>query len=95
MPTLPNIATESHETFLANEYKNIQQLIFIYDQAISFLITNNHQSYELDTGQSKTRVTRVDLAELESTQSKLLKRLDALASRLGYNRSVVVVTPGY
>ena len=95
MPTLPNINTETHEQFLANEYQNVKALVFMYDEAISFLIANQHASYEIDSGQSKQRVTRLDLPSLELTQRNLLKRLDNLASRLGYNRSVVVVTPGF
>lgn len=95
MPTLPNINTETHEQFLENEYQNVKALIFQYDQAISAVLTGNLSSYKLDSGQSSQSLTRLPLSELESTQKQLLKRLDNLASRLGYNRSVVVVTPGF
>lgn len=95
MPTLPDITVESHEEFLISEYKNVQKLIFQYDQAISAVLTGNVSSYKLDSGQSSQSLVRLPLSELEATQKQLLKRLDNLASRLGYNRSVVVVTPGF
>jgi len=95
MPTLPDNAYETHSNFLENEYCNLQNLIFKYDQAISALVSGNHSSYQLDTGQSMQRVTRLDLDSLRATRKEMMSELDSLASRLGKNRSVVVVRPDF
>lgn len=95
MPQLPIVNDETHDEFLENEYQNVKALIYAYDQAISALLTGTHQSYQLDTGQSSQRVTRLNLAELQSTRASLLNELNSLASRLGKIRSVVTVIPGF
>jgi len=95
MPKLPENTCQTHSSFLEDEYCNLQQIIYEYDKAIIALTTGNHSSYQIDTGMTSQRVTRLDLAELRATRKEMMAELDALASRLGKNRNVVVVTPGF
>lgn len=65
-------------SFLSNRITVIQNQITAYESAITFLITNPTKSYTLDTGQSRTTVTRVDLESLQNNLDILYNRLDVL-----------------
>jgi hypothetical protein len=82
MPVLPDNNTETYLQTLENEYQNLKNLIFKYDEAISALLTGTHQSYKLDTGQSSQSVTRIDLNALQTTRDKLFDQFNTLALRL-------------
>jgi hypothetical protein len=86
MPALPDNNTETYNEHLENEYQNLKNLVYKYDEAISALLSGNHQSYQLDTGQSMQRVTRLDLAELQNRRDQADTRLATLAVRLGYSK---------
>jgi hypothetical protein len=58
----------------------IKSIIIEIENAIEALIIGNHQSYELDTGQGKQRVTRLDLATLKSAYKEYLELLNELES---------------
>ncbi len=60
--------------------------------AISAILTGS-QSYTLDTGQTRSTVTRAQLGELKTMRRELKAELDALRMRLGRGRTHVV--PGF
>jgi hypothetical protein len=67
--------------------------IVAYEDAIIALGTSNTQSYELDTGQDRQRVTRADLKDLNTTVDSLYNRCATLEARL--NGGTVSVSPGW
>lgn len=95
MTRLSENSCQTQQEFLEDSYCNLQEIIFSFDQAISALLTGTHQSYQLNTGQSEQRVTRLDLADLIKTRKELMSELSSLAARLGKVRSVVTITPGF
>lgn len=95
MPALSGNNTETYNEHLENEYQNLKNLIFKYDEAISALLTGGHANYSLDTGQSSQKVTRLDLGTLQSTRNKLASELDSLASRLRKQPAVKQIRPGF
>ena len=82
MAVLSDNTDQSYLEHLEDEFQNLKNLIFKYDEAISALLTGTHQSYQLDTGQTMQRVTRLNLAELYSTRKQLMSELSTLAVRL-------------
>ncbi len=95
MPALSGNNTETYLEHLENEFQNLKNLIFKYDEAISALLTGTHQSYQIDTGQSSQKVTRLDLNSLQSTRDKLTSELDTLATRLRKQAGVIQTRPGW
>lgn len=79
------------------ELERLQKLKLIieaYDDAILALSTNiSILEYNLDTGQSKQRVTRQDIDKMMDIRGVLFQQYDALCARLGYGGSVQVL-PG-
>ena len=65
MPALSGNNTETYDEHLENEYQNLKNLVFQYEEAIAAILTGGHQSYQLDTGQSMQRVTRVNIKEIQ------------------------------
>jgi len=49
--------------------------------AITFLYSNPHKSYTLDTGQSSQQVSRPDLESLQNQYGGLLNRIASLDAR--------------
>lgn len=67
-------------------------------KAISALTTGNHQSYELDTGQSRQRVTRLDLSSMNKQLDDYNGRISTLELRLGLScggSGAVIIRPGW
>lgn len=95
MPKLSSTYTfESTESdYNASEIDNLKILIHAYDLAIQNLISNRHASYEIDTGQTKQRVTRLDLKNLIETRKILIEELESRLSIAGLNRNGVVIVP--
>ena len=63
--------------------------IDIYEAAQLALGTGNVQSYTLDTGQTRTTVTKLDLGDIEKTLDILYNRCVILTARLnGGNVSI-------
>lgn len=82
MGTLSDNTDQTYLNHLEDEYQNLKNLIFKYDEAISALLTGGHGSYLIDTGQTQQRVTRLNLAELQSTRKSMMSELSTLAVRL-------------
>lgn len=59
----------------------VESQIVIYETAIDALGAGNIQTYKLDTGQSTTSVTRLNLTELQNTLDRLLNRRATLLAR--------------
>lgn len=57
-----------------------KELIVVYEDAIEKL-TTGHQSYTLDTGQTRQTVERGDLGKLNEVLSSLENRLATLSAR--------------
>jgi hypothetical protein len=95
MPKLTSTYTfETNETdYNLNEIQNLKVLIHTYDLAIQALISGRHGSYELDSGMSKQRVTRLDLGMLIDTRNKLIDELESRQGAAGLNRNAVTVYP--
>ena len=95
MATLPGNDTQTYLAHLEDEYKNLKNLVFKYDEAISALLTGTHQSYQLDSGQTMQRVTRLDLATLQQQRDVMSTRLGTLALRLRKTIGTKQVAPGW
>lgn len=66
------------DAWLTARIASTEALIEAYEGAITALLTDNIQEYSINTGQTVTRVTRVDLASLQTK----LDSLYALRQRL-------------
>ncbi len=62
-------------TFFQARIDAIQTQIVEIETAISSLLAGTIVSYELDTGQSKTKVTKMNIASLEKWLESLMERL--------------------
>lgn len=82
MPALPDNNEETYLEHLENEYQNLKNLVFKYDEAISAILTGGHDSYQLDTGQSSQRVTRANIGTIQIARDTAATRLGTLAVRL-------------
>jgi len=65
-------------------------LIIAYEDAILAVTTGGVQSYELDTGQSRQRVTKLDINQMQKVIDSLMNRLVTLEARLTGNGTTVV-----
>ncbi len=81
-PTSPAVSETSTEYYQA-ELKNARDRLYKLNQAIKSLTDGNHQSYQLDTGQSSQRVTRLDLPELYKQINPLMEQIRRLEIYLG------------
>lgn len=80
-------------TFIQERITATKAAIVAYEDAITALGTSNVQSYELDTGQDRQRVTRADLKDLNATVDSLYNRCATLEARL--NGGSVTVGPAW
>ena len=69
-------------TFLQARIDATKLQIVAYEDAALALGTNGIQSYELDTGQSRQRVTRLDLEWIQKSIDELYNRCVTLQARL-------------
>lgn len=81
-------------SFIQDRIAKTEALITIYEDALTALGTDGIASYELDTGQSKQRVTKFDLADLNTMLDSLYNRLSTLNARCG-GSGVVTVRPAW
>ena len=95
MPALSGNNTETYAEHLENEYQNLKNLVFQYDEAIAAILTGGHQSYQLDTGQSMQRVTRFNIKEVQETRNALEGRLSDLAVRLRKTKGQIQALPAW
>ena len=95
MGTLSDNTDQTYPEHLEDEYQNLKNIVFKYDEAISALLSGTHQSYQLDTGQTMQRVTRLDLESLQSKRNMAENRLNDLALRLRKTAGVVQAYPRF
>jgi hypothetical protein len=93
--TTTEIMELTESEFNDSEITNLRIIIYEYSKAIRALVSGKHASYELNTGQTSQRVTRLDLDSLISTRKLLLEELQTRESAAGLNRSVVTVQPDW
>ena len=79
--------------FINDRITATKAAIIAYEDALTALGTSNIQSYELDTGQDRQRVTRADIKDLNATVDSLYNRLATLEARL--NGGSVSVSPAW
>ncbi len=93
--TSPVLRTNSTQ-FWQDELENAKILLHEIDKALHTLVMGGHQSYELDTGQSRQRVTRHDIKKLETWRSNLLVEIRRLEIQCGVGEPAVkIVRPGW
>lgn len=95
MPALSGNNTETYAEHLENEYQNLKNLVFQYDEAIAAILTGGHQSYQLDTGQSMQRVTRVNIKEIQEMRDVAAGKLADLAVRLRKTKGQIQALPAW
>lgn len=81
-------------TFLQSRITATQAQIVVYEDAITALGSGNIQTYTLDTGQSRTTVTKLELNGLQKTLDSLYNRLVVLEARLTGN-GALIGRPGF
>ena len=84
----------SSTTFLQERLTAKKAQLAIYDAAVKAL-NSNVEHYDLDTGQSRQRVTRTDMARLQSTIRMLETDICLLENRLNGCGAVVYGKPSY
>lgn len=66
-------------TFLQTQLVNLQGIANEYYRVISAILTRDGvQSYELDTGQGKQRVTAADLPALQAAYTGMISQIQTL-----------------
>lgn len=83
------------DQFLLDQITEIETIITSLNTAIINVLAGGHSSYSLNSGQTETKVSRLDLDKLRLMQKEYLKQRDNLRSACGLNRNVVNVIPGY
>lgn len=79
-----------------DELKNSRVLLFKINEAIQTISTGNHQSYTLDTGQSRQTVTRLDLPRLIEQREKLIEQIAQIQTYLNEGKpNIQQVVPGW
>ncbi|MDD5353063.1 MAG: hypothetical protein PHS93_07890 [Candidatus Omnitrophica bacterium] len=87
--------TETIEDMWNNELINSCILLSALNSAIYAITNTNIQSYELDTGQTKQRVTRADLQALIKQRETLLDSICRLEISLGVGTPAIKQVGGY
>jgi len=94
-PTNP-IVDETSYQYWKDELINTRILLNNVDLAINALTVGNHASYQLDSGQTSQRVTRLDLDSLYKIREDLLSQIHDLEIKCGVNgHGVVIARPGW
>ena len=79
------------DAYIEDRITATKAMVLLYEDAITFLVTNPTQSYRLDTGQSVQDVTRTNLAALQLALDSLYNRITTFEARL--NGAATVVQP--
>ncbi len=94
-PNSPALVDTSKKYWL-DELANAKILLLEINKALQALISGGHQSYELDTGQSRQRVTRLEISKLQQWRSDLLCEIRDLEIACGVGESAVkIIRPGW
>lgn len=92
-PTNP-IVTESSCDYWQDELINTRILLSEINKAIQALTIGNHSRYELDSGQTRQTVSRLDLDKLTTQRNDLLSQIDDLEKKCGINgRGTIIARP--
>jgi len=78
--------TQTSKEYWEDELKNSRVLLFKINEAINTISSNSHQSYTLDTGQSRQTVTRIDLPQLIQQRNNLIDTIRKIELYLGEGR---------
>lgn len=70
-----NISSQTSCEYWQDELINTRILLNAINKAIQALTIGNHQRYELDTGQSRQTVTRIDLNNLQLQRKELIGQI--------------------
>jgi len=81
------------DPFLQTQITATEAQITALNAAILFLYANPHQSYSLDTGQTRQNVRRENLTELQNQLDQLLNRRAELQARC--NGATLQIVPGF
>lgn len=81
-------------TFIQARITATKAQIIAYETAIDAIIAGGIQSYDLDTGQSVQKVTKLNLAATQRTLDSLYNRCATLEARLN-GSGVVTGRPGW
>lgn len=73
------------DTFLQARIDATKLQIVAYEDALLALAGTGAQEYMLDTGQSRQRVTKLDLKALNAVLDSLVNRLEVYEQRLNAN----------
>jgi len=80
--------------FIQDRITITEELIAAYEDALIALATAGIQSYELDTSQSRQRVTKFDVPDINTMLDSLYNRLETLNARCS-GSGVVTVRPEF
>lgn len=80
--------------WLQDRITALQAQIDVYEAATLALGTGNIQSYDLDTGQTRQKVTKLDIADLNKVIDSLYNRLSMLCVRKD-GSGVIISKPGW
>jgi hypothetical protein len=83
-----------NSTWLETRITAVQAQIDAYESAILALGTGNIQWYDLDTGQTRQRVTKLDLGDLNNVLGSLYNRFSMLCVRKN-GTGVTISKPGW
>lgn len=72
----------------------VKAQIEAYEAAILAITTGAVESYRIDTGQTVTNVTKLNISSIQSGLDLLLNRLATLEARLNGSGSITI-TPGW
>lgn len=68
--------------FYESSIARLELLIPAYEDAIKAVVEGGVQSYELDTGQNKTRVTKLNVSNYQLELDKMYNRYEDLCKKL-------------
>ena len=77
-------------TFLQERIAATKALIIVYEDALTALVNNGIQRYVLDTGQSRSEVTKIDVPKLSAQLDGLYNRLATQEARLNGSGTTIV-----
>jgi len=78
MPVIDDTSPAADQTscqYWQDELINSRILLYELNKAIQEVISSGHSSYQLDTGQSSQRVTRLDLTTLYAQRKALIGQI--------------------
>jgi hypothetical protein len=81
--------------FWEDRIDQTQKQIIAYEEAIDAILIHGMASFDLDTGQTRQKVTYQNVKEMQGVLDQLYGRLETLEARTGINRSVITVRPGF